>query len=782
MRNNTGLKLRFFLARKKRFGVCRRKVRHFPMFRLMLEGMGVMVATSFAMESPQTFSNYYGMLYDTLEQFGWPYVKVVAPWELITLVLLAIVLANVCILAIVLVFYWCFKGIFKCSIALRNKHSLEDAPITSTRVGGRPAISIFPTDTSRDDHGGVISLTCGEKLKYKVFSVLGILAILGHISRLLIWFTTIVVWLGTLLLSMFGTVNVYVGIILQIILLCSVWILMIKVPKSMEDDDDDAHHLTRAFTIGSTLRDSTTNTEQIWIVSAWHWFVKLPPVDYSIRLIAYRRRRAFLGVVVIVIFCCCLGSLTAAYCSDCTTSSCDVSYSLAQWTDLFPNTQFKRSFLVSPFCSFGEPCHVYFTVGSDMRTSIIVNYQTYQPSTIGARLLTQVCYDNVSHASDLQPSSYAICVTGNTAVTPVLSSYNSEDNRYLHSLLVTGLSTNTTYYFLVGSDSNGIGYALTEFKIRTAPHSGVVNLIAGGALGIVADLNDWLTASSSYEPYAFLFSGGLAYDHGYTPCYQKWDTWLEVYQKNAITPQGYTVPFIASLGESEASTTTEAKKSTQLPFYLLYFNQQDHQPSSWLSRDTYHSHILNDDTVVIALDSGISSHIDGDQKDWLEQRLTRFTSFKYKIVIYNQPIFPATKSAAIDSLASLYTNIYTEYTTFVTGIDKVKLMKENWLPLFYEYDVAVAIEGSSQALKMTNIMANGTRSTTGEGTVFLGDGCMGMPSVATSLLEETSSDLAFVGGNRHFWQLSILAASIGNVTVTARNVQKDAFVAQTWQK
>ncbi len=369
--------------------------------------------------------------------------------------------------------------------------------------------------------------------------------------------------------------------------------------------------------------------------------------------------------------------------------------------------------------------HLYLTWQGDMATTMTVTYQTRNPLAEPT-----VYYDTEPHKSVC--SEYAYHTTGKTWRIPGL------EKRYMHAVELTNLQPGTTYYFVAG-DSSGEKSACirTERKFRTLPQGDdPVRFVTGGDVGILPRAAKLMKHAGKQDPMFVLIGGDLAYANGELSNSFIWDVWLYYWEKYMVTPEGHMVPMVLAIGNHETNGQTGTQEQ-RAPFYFGYFPQ---------GNSTRFSRMLGNHTALFVLDSGhILSHI--EQKDWLRQQFEQTQGYTNTIAVYHVPLYPA-------------------HRDFDYGLSSEG--RTHWMPMFDEYKLDLALENHDHVFKRSKILRNNQISS--EGTIYLGDGCMGVPP-----RDADNSDawyLEKVSGTAHFW---VIDADNSGMGCQAVNVDGEIF-------
>ena len=275
---------------------------------------------------------------------------------------------------------------------------------------------------------------------------------------------------------------------------------------------------------------------------------------------------------------------------------------------------------------------------------------------------------------------------------------------YIHDVELTGLSPDTTYYFICGGDNGGWS---DERSFRTAPETSTnIRFVAGGDTRSGA--SDWPLGRDSisrtmakFNPSFVLFDGDFAYNWNLQT---EWDNWFAAAQEYWVDNNGLTVPIIPCIGNHEVyyPQPSDYDPATQATNYYGQFSLPGNE--RWYSLD------WGPDLHIIVLDSEIRSMSSAwnEQLSWLEGDLAAHASCRWKIAMYHEPSF--TKSRH-------YSN---------------SLTREDWVPLFDLYHVDLVISGHNHCYERTDPInytesKENVMSSPAEGTIYVTAGAGGAP-------------------------------------------------------
>ncbi len=353
------------------------------------------------------------------------------------------------------------------------------------------------------------------------------------------------------------------------------------------------------------------------------------------------------------------------------------------------------------------PRHVYLTWQGDTSRTITVNYQTLEPTETST-----VYYDtkprNGRHAD------YRYTATGSAHQIPGLA-----DGRKIHWVELTKLTPGKTYYLIAGDLQHGF---TAERKFRTVPAgSQSLRFVVGGDMGISSDGADLLQQSAKLSPAFGVIGGDIAYANDALTNYTRWDAWLDHWETNMVTPAGYTIPMVLAIGNHEVRGGT-SPYMTNAQFFFRYF-AQDHERS-------YCTRTFGKNVAMYLLDTGHISPHGGEQAAWLDAQFTAQRNVPHKFAVYHVPLYPSVRGYDGGGSAA---------------------GRKAWLPLFDQHHLTTAFEHHDHAFKRTHLLRENKYDP--GGTLYLGDGCWGMPARKVDLelhwYEVKSTSL------QHFWCVDV---------------------------
>lgn len=350
--------------------------------------------------------------------------------------------------------------------------------------------------------------------------------------------------------------------------------------------------------------------------------------------------------------------------------------------------------------------HVYLTWQGDTSTTMTVNYHTpaFDQQSV-------VYYDTQSRKGRV--ADYAFQATGQHHQIPGL-----KDKRQIHSVELTGLAPGATYYFVAGFQRKGVG---RECCFRTIPNDGSpIRFIDGGDMTILPRTARLLRQVEAQNPMFAVIGGDLPYANGKLSNVWMWDIWLNLLEHYLVNPENAMIPIVAAIGNHEVNGEhTEPLENA--PFFYGFLAQ---------GGSTYFMRTFGPNMALFILDSGHIIPCAGAQADWLAENLARYGAVPFKFASYHVPLYPSHRS-----------------------FDDGRSAEERtvWGPIFDAHKLTVGFEHHDHTFKRTKPIRNNMVDE--QGTVYLGDGCFGVPpreidNAGAWYLEKASS-------TAHFWAIEV---------------------------
>ena len=363
---------------------------------------------------------------------------------------------------------------------------------------------------------------------------------------------------------------------------------------------------------------------------------------------------------------------------------------------------------------WSKPEHIIFTYMGDPSTTLTVNWQYIEPSSmiVSSGEKASVLFDTVSRGGDVD--SYTYSAKANNFQIDGLS------DRLILRAQLTGLKPATAYYIVVGDEERGFS---KEMKVRTIQvDDSPLRFVTGGDMGTSEDTRILLRNSATFDPDFAVIGGDIAYANGDLLSVNKWDTWLTYYTEEMVSSDGFSIPLVMAIGNHEVDGAYN-KTAADAPFFFGFFGQD---PAK-----SYFARRFGRDLLLLVLDSGhVATH--QSQADWINATLTEHSSVTYRSAVYHVPLYPSHRD---------FMGYYSDQG------------REYWAPVFDDHKLTVAFENHDHTFKRSYLLHNGQISENGMGTLYLGDGCWGRDARTIDFVER--SYLAKTGSIQHFWVVDV---------------------------
>jgi uncharacterized repeat protein (TIGR02543 family) len=219
----------------------------------------------------------------------------------------------------------------------------------------------------------------------------------------------------------------------------------------------------------------------------------------------------------------------------------------------------------------------------------------------------------------------------------------SGSSLFVHDVVLSGLSPDTTYYFICGG--SGIYSSVRAF--HTAPMtSGPITFVDGGdshaSQTNKVSREQVSRMMATFDPSFVVYTG----DFCDTDTSSNWPLYLVDMENNWIGNNGFTIPLIGAVGNHEGSANT--------------FRGQFNLPGNelWYSLD------WGQDLHIIVLDSEYD--VSGSQLAWLKQDLATYQNVKWKVVLFHQPPYSSGWHGSNTVIRNAWCSVFDQY-----GVDLV---------------------------------------------------------------------------------------------------------------
>ena len=400
------------------------------------------------------------------------------------------------------------------------------------------------------------------------------------------------------------------------------------------------------------------------------------------------------------------------------------------------NSRMMRSFSPSP-CSGSDPCHVYLTAGSDLTSEVFVN--VHLPIAIKPKFLAVDVNNGQAIVKASEFPTYLL---------------DEHDDRLVFSAYISGLAPGGNHSFTLKTDEGPIGEALYEF--RTAPFNEARFVVAGDA-GITDFTDEIMSQMIATRPYIAIIGGDVAYDNGLLSCACTWDSFLRMWETKRVDGR-FLVPlsFAAGnhdLGVNDNSDGAFDRQQEQCDLDKLWrakpliFGWFPHetiesdasprlQPRPVCSRTTLRKHMIGGLMNLWVLDSAYAVSA-ATNVEYVDREMT---AVMHNVAVYHVPL----------------------YSSNPQDFPKGAYLRDAWLgPMIDKYGFAACFENHAHTYKRTKPMygdrpVDSTVSGSPRGTVFLGDGKMGIhgrevPDENSIIKPRDNAIFAKTGVQHHFF-------------------------------
>ena len=460
------------------------------------------------------------------------------------------------------------------------------------------------------------------------------------------------------------------------------------------------------------------------------------------------------------IFIAIIGIIYVAVVPQITAKSCMAYYSPKGTVAFGPfwiSTAFSRWLSVPKVCPHGKICHIYSTLPEDSATSVILNVHTGIDVTN-----LQASYDTTSNYQAYNSLGF------NKTGIDLKMEIDVTGERYIHSIYVDGLTSNTDYYvqFLYNGD------VLGNATFRTLPSSdmeaNIVMLVGGDSSGSEISTT-FIQESAKYKPSVVLVGGDIVYDNGDFNCYYCWDYYLD--QFDQLNQQvGRLIPLVLAVGNHDIGQNDfqflNLDKNKNY-FFLLFpqhttSNASEPQVPLPDDRLSYFYHKIGN-MLHVSLDSGYLVDYDS-QQTWLSD-VSRQNPNLAKLANYHVPMIPA-----------CFFNPY-EY-----GFDP---RVHSWVQVFELYRYMTVFENHVHLFKRTFPLK--MTDLDGPGVTYIGDGAWGI-NPESCYEEDPNRNITGVfdtmGNVNHVWIVNVTAETIDykaiNITGDAIDTHSQRIADYVW--
>lgn len=273
---------------------------------------------------------------------------------------------------------------------------------------------------------------------------------------------------------------------------------------------------------------------------------------------------------------------------------------------------------------------------------------------------------------------------------------------------LSGLTPGSSYEFRIP------GYTSTDHYFKMPPTSldePFTFIVSGDIYGYGIDpeedrrrFRQMAGHAASQNPLFAALGGDLVHTEGYTKdTLHRYFLMLDNYYARMQTQNGgYLIPIIAALGNHDVDGRF-GQSFEDAPYFHALFNFPGNRGYGVLDFGNYLS--------LIILDSNHTNPVEGEQTQWLRQRLQERESVKHVFPIYHVAAWPSSPFRSIQP-------------------GRGKEIREQWVPLFEQFGVRFAFEHDNHLYKRTHPLKNEKIDPTG--VTYLGDGGWGVRPIITA--------------------------------------------------
>ncbi|MEX0685712.1 MAG: metallophosphoesterase family protein [Balneolales bacterium] len=331
----------------------------------------------------------------------------------------------------------------------------------------------------------------------------------------------------------------------------------------------------------------------------------------------------------------------------------------------------------------------------------------------------QVYYDTVSHGGDIETYNFQERTAKDGKLTMEDSDLEADvPESFYHHASLSNLEPSTRYYFVMSSDDE----VSQEYYFITAPDDDRPFQLLWGGDSRLGQGPPHKQRQHMNRKMAQLLEDKpdiLALAHGADYCSRA--EWRFLYHwfgdhEQTITSDGRMLPVIPSRGNHDMHIGFEEN------FWI---------GDEGTLTDYYYTTQIGSQFALITLNTEIS--MTGNQRDWLENELKEVSPVNQWVMAqYHRPGFAVAKDFDRTAHARV---------------------RQQWVPLFEEYNIDLAGEADGHILKRTLPIRNMKHDPTG--VVYIGEGGLGVPQRKPNTDLWFVQEPGFVGNGHHVHLLGI---------------------------
>ncbi|MFM8284752.1 MAG: metallophosphoesterase [Planctomycetaceae bacterium] len=377
---------------------------------------------------------------------------------------------------------------------------------------------------------------------------------------------------------------------------------------------------------------------------------------------------------------------------------------------------------------------VFLTWPDDPARGIVVNWVNLYPKNTGT-----VWYRPAAAADDADWSS-----------TEAEQIQLEPSALQLRRAELAGLAPDTLYRVGIGSrpDTPSQGW---QFRTMPATLDRPVRFVAGGDMMHSRESIDRMNLQAArLDPDFALLGGDLAYANGALA--MRWIDWLGSWTAAGVAPERRLIPLVVVIGNHEVRGGYGGEIPKDAPYYYGLFVRP--------GRRSFFTADVGDYLSLLALDSGHTVPIAGEQADWLGTALAARRDRPFLFVTYHFPAYGTSKAPAdklpIDNPRSIE-------------------IREQWTPHIERHGVSAVFEHDHHTFKRSHRL-RGHRRDDANGILYLGDGAWGVRTRPVPS-PEAAWWLARAEARNHLWCVNLRPGAAGEPpTALVRAIDAEGVV------
>jgi hypothetical protein len=334
--------------------------------------------------------------------------------------------------------------------------------------------------------------------------------------------------------------------------------------------------------------------------------------------------------------------------------------------------------------------------------------------------------------------------------------------RNVYTVLLSNLKPGAVYTFRI-SDPSWINFKSKVYSYKTFD-LGNMKILAGGDVGnreAAYTMNKNTVRNLDFD--LIMIGGDVAYDNNVPTCYRPWDYFLInlPYDKyDPITDTTRIVPLLMSVGNHDMGVYSYAgvdiKHNTHEPVFKHWFPQHTSLGDlpSVQDRRSYYAQEFGDKLLIMSLDAGYESFMEGEQLSWIEQTMK--------------------ESKAQIKMAQFHGPIITSFLQTAPGDFVVQdVGQKAWVPVFDKYNMTLVSENHSHVFMRSKLLKNMTEDPSG--TLYIGEGSWGPKETNPEVVNKEYFEKTKAA--QHVWLIEI--DNSDQIKLTAYDEQKNVLDSLT---